>query len=323
MTGTDSAIRRVVGLGPVPAEVVTPILGPDFAFEGVPQESDLQTAEAAIVRAAVTLGEAEFAQMPRLRLVVRPGVGYDSIDLDAAQRAGVAVAITPGTNTNAVAEGAFAHILHLIKSLGPFTELMRRGGWDERVTHTVGDLEGATLGIIGFGRIGQRMRALADAFGMTVLAHDPVADIPTELRAEFDDLLAGSDIVSVHVPLLPETRNLISTAEIAAMRPGAVLINVSRGGIVDEDAAFEALQSGHLGGVGLDVFSPEPPPDHPLFHHEKVVLSPHMMGLSTRASRANYTAAAQTIRSFFGGGNEHTLVTDPQVDPSESERSKP
>src|SRR5699024_715705 len=116
-----------------------------------------------------------------------------------------------------------------------------------------------------------------------VLAHDAAADVPTELRADFDDLLAESDIVSVHVPLLPETRNLISTAEIAAMRPGAVLINVSRGGIVDADAAFEGLRSGHLGGVGLDVFSPEPPGDHPLFHHEKTVLRPHMMGLSRRA----------------------------------------
>lgn len=323
MTGTDSPTRRVVGLGPVPAEVVAPILGPDFAFADASEESDLQTAEAAIVRAAVPLGEAEFAQMPQLRLVVRPGVGYDSIDLDAAQRAGVAVAITPGTNTNAVAEGAFAHILHLVKSLGPFTDLMRRGGWDERVNHTVGDLEGATLGIIGFGRIGRRMQALAEVFGMTVLAHDPNADVPTRLRANFDDLLAGSDIVSVHVPLLPDTRNLVSSAEIAAMRPGAVLINVSRGGIVDENAAFDGLRSGHLGGVGLDVFSPEPPSDHPLFHHEKTVLSPHMMGLSTRASRANYTAAAQAIRSFFGGGTEHTLVADPREDTVETERATP
>lgn len=304
----SASARLVVGLGPIPAEVVEPVLGAGFEFIGSPDADDLQNSEAAIVRAAENIGVQELARMPNLRLLVRPGVGYDSVDIDAARRAGVDVAITPGTNTNAVAEGAFGHILHLLKSLGPYTEMIRRGGWSERVDYTVGDLEGGTLGIIGYGRIGQRMHSLAAAFDMKVLAYDPVVEVPSEVRADLSELLAQSTVISVHVPLLPSTKGLISRAEIASMRMGTILVNVSRGGIVDEDAAHEGLVSGRLGGVGLDVFSPEPPNDHPLFHHEKVVLTPHILGISTRASRENYVAAAKSVRSFFSGGHDFTLV---------------
>lgn len=298
----------VVGLGAVPAEVVAPILGAGTEFIANPGREDIARATAAIVRASAIIGPDELAQMPNIRLLVRTGVGYDTIDIDAARQAGIGVGITPGTNAKAVAEGAFGHILHLVKSLGPFTDLIRRGGWAERTNHVVGDLEGATLGIIGYGRIGRRMHSIASAFDMSLLAFDPVAEIPAEVSAGKDEVIAKSDIISVHVPLLPATRNLISTAEIAAMRPGTILINVSRGGIVDLDAALAGLESGHLGGVGLDTFDPEPAADHPLHHHEKVVLSPHMMGVSTRSIHASFVVAAQSIRSFLDGGSDYTLV---------------
>lgn len=298
----------VVGLGTVPAEVVAPILGTGTEFIADPGPEDIARATAAIVRASAIIGPDELARMPNMRLLIRTGVGYDTIDIDAAREAGIGVGITPGTNAKAVAEGAFGHILHLVKSLGPFTDLIRRGGWAERTNHVVGDLEGATLGIIGYGRIGRQMHTIASAFDMSLLAYDPVAEIPSEVSADKDGVIANSDIISVHVPLVPATRNLISTAEIAAMRPGTILINVSRGGIVDLDAALAGLESGHLGGVGLDTFDPEPAVDHPLYHHEKVVLSPHMMGVSTRSIHASFVVAAQSIRSFIEGGSDHTLV---------------
>ena len=308
--GPDAPLepRLVVGLGSVPASVVQPILGSGFEFVAEPDSNEVERAEAAIVRASEVIGAEELTRMSSMRFLIRTGVGYDTVDIEAARQAGIAVAITPGTNTKAVAEGAFGHILHLLKSLGPYTELIRRGGWSERVNYTVGDLEGATLGLIGYGRIGQRMHAIAEAFDMRTLAYDPGVDVPDGIRADFNELISESHIISIHVPLLPSTRNLIATPQIESMRPGTILINVSRGGLVDLDAAFVGLNNGQLGGVGLDTFSPEPATDHPLFHHEKVVLSPHMMGVSTRSIHASFVAAAESIRSYLDGGNEYTIV---------------
>lgn len=294
----------VVGLGPVPNEVVGPVLGDGVEFVTEPGQGDLHRAHGAIVRAAVTVGESEMATMPNLRVIARTGVGVDDVDVAAATRRGIAVAITPGANTHAVAEGAFAHILHLVKSLGELTTLIRAGGWDERTIIPVGDLEDATLGIVGYGRIGRRVHRIADAFGMKVVAYDPVADVPGDHDADtVDNLLRQADIVTLHVPLLESTRNLVDAAALHTMRDGAILVNTSRGGLIDEDAALAALESGKLRGLGLDSFAPEPAGPHPLYQHPRTVLTPHVMGLSAKAGRATFIDAARAVRAVLDGGH--------------------
>lgn len=300
----------VIGLGPVPADVVEPVLGPDVDFRPEPTDADRARAAGAIVRAASPVGAPELARMPQVKVLARTGVGYNLVDVQAAADRGVTVAITPGSNTNAVAEGVFAHLLHLVKQLAPLTRLVAEGRWDERATASVGDLEGSVLGIVGYGRIGRRVHRLAEAFGMDVVAHDPVAEVPDRIRADtLEELLSRSDSVTLHVPLLPATRGLIGKRAVESMRPGAFLLNLSRGGLLDEDAVLQALDSGQLAGVGLDAFEPEPPQDHPLYHHGNVVLSPHLMGLSRRAARATFIDAAQAVRDVLDGGTPHAVVS--------------
>jgi phosphoglycerate dehydrogenase-like enzyme len=238
--------------------------------------------------------------MPKLKIAVRTGVGVDRVDLASATDRDVSIAITPGANTNAVAEGALAMMLSLSKKLSPLTELVREDQWTSRDGIVPGDLEGSTLGLVGFGRIGSRVAQLAHAFGMRVLAFDPVADVPDNLRSEsMDALLSEANILSVHVPLNEKTRNLISNRQIDLMPQGSIIINVARGGVVNLDAAHDALNSGKLAGLGLDSFDPEPAVFHECFNHPNVVLTPHVMGLSQRARQQTFAAAAQAIKNFF------------------------
>lgn len=299
----------VIGLGPVPKHLVEAELGPGVDFVETPGPEDRAKAAGAIVRAAVKVGSEELDSMPHLKVIARTGVGVDDVDVDAAAERGIPVAITPGVNSAAVAEGAFAHMLSLVKSLGPLTDLVRSGGWEERTGVPVGDLEGATLGIIGFGNIGRRVKAIAEAFGMTVLAFDPVAEVPAANRADtVDGLLRSSDIVTLHVPLLPSTRHMIDARTIGLMKDGAILVNTSRGGLIDENAALEGLESGRLGGIGLDSFESEPPQPHPLYQHPRTVLSPHVMGLSAKASHATFIAAARAVGAVLTGGRPDAVA---------------
>ena len=167
----------------------------------------------------------------------------------------------------------------------------------------VGDLDGAVLGVIGFGRIGQRAAALGAALGMTVLAYDPVSQPPADVRcADLADLVRRSDVLTLHLPLLDGTRHLVNDTLLAQVKRGAILVNCGRGGLIDLDAVHAALLAGRLGGVGLDVFDPEPPAHHPLFDHPDVVLTPHVMGLSRQATAATFAAAAQGVVDVLTGG---------------------
>jgi D-3-phosphoglycerate dehydrogenase / 2-oxoglutarate reductase len=290
----------IVGLGPVPAKQTQELLGSGFTFVAEPTSQDLERADGAIVRAEFYLDKAALESMPKLKIAVRTGVGVDRVDLESATARGVSIAITPGANTNAVAEGALAMMLSLSKRLSPLTELVRNDQWASRHGIVPGDLEGQSLGLIGFGRIGSRVAQLAQAFGMRVIAFDPVADVPENFRAKsIDALLSESNVLSVHVPLNEKTRNLISKREIELMPQGSIIINVARGGVVNLDAAHEALNSGKLSGLGLDSFDPEPAVFHECFNHPNVVLTPHVMGLSQRARQQTFAAAGQAIKSFF------------------------
>jgi D-3-phosphoglycerate dehydrogenase len=301
----------VIGLGAVDPTLVNGVLGSEFSFLAEPSADDLAIAVGAIARADAVVDNTLFERAPRLRVVARTGVGVDRVDLAAASARGIPVVITPGSGTRAVAEGVLAITLHLVKRLGPLTRLVREGHWAERGAVVVGDLDGASIGIIGYGRIGRRVGELAAAFGMQILAHDPYSAPPPEIAyPDLGELTAVSDVLTLHVPLTRKTRHLVDEAFLASTSPGAILINCSRGGLVDLDAALAALESRQLAGVGLDVFDPEPPRHHRLFDHPNVVLTPHLMGLTRRATATTFADAACGIVDVLEG-REPAAVANP------------
>ena len=298
----DQGLPVVVGLGSVDPALVADVLDGHCRFVAAPGEAELAVAAGAIVRADARVDQALLDKAPALRVIARTGVGTDLVDVSAATARGIAVVITPGAGAAAVAEGAIGMALHLVKRFGPLTALVREGRWAERGAVPVGDLDGATMGVIGYGRIGRRTAELGAAFGMRILAYDPASQPPADVRcADLGDLAAHSDVITLHLPLTVQTRHLVNDAFLARVRPGAVLVNCSRGGLIDTDAVYRALDGGRLSGVGLDVFDPEPPGHHPLFSHPDVVLTPHLMGLSRRATAATFTAAAQGVLDVLAG----------------------
>jgi D-3-phosphoglycerate dehydrogenase / 2-oxoglutarate reductase len=297
-----STPQTVVALGSVEAGLVEPLLAPNQEMIHNPTEDDLARADAAIVRAAYRVDKELLDRMPALKVIARTGVGTDLVDVAEASRRGIPVVITPGSNTASVAEGVYAHLLALVKRLSTLKALVKDGGWERKASIPVGDLEGFTLGIVGYGRIGRRVARIAEAFEMNVLAFDPFADVPAGMRCEtVEELLATSDFVTLHVPLTPENQDLINAERIALMRAGAILINCSRGGLVDLDAAHVALTTGHLAGLGLDVYDPEPPAHHPVFDHENVVLTPHLMGFTRQGMLHTVRDAAKGAVDVLAG----------------------
>ena len=222
------------------------------------------------------------AALPKLKVIARSGVGYDRIDVPAATKRGIPVTITPTSNHQSVAETTFALLFAVAKGIVPNDARVRSGEWARKLTEPV---RGKTLGIMGLGRIGRSTAILARAIGMTVLATEmyPDQNFVRQLGVElvdFDTLLSRSDYVSIHCPLNAETKGLFNRNVFAKMKPGSVLINTARGGLVVEADLVEALKSGHLSGAGLDVFEQEPAKaDNPLFQFDNVVLSPHLAGI--------------------------------------------
>jgi len=223
------------------------------------------------------------AAAPRLRLLHKWGVGIDNVDLDAARAEGVAVARTTGSNAVPVAEFAVGLMLALGRSIPRADASTKAGGWDKqgqwRRSRLLG---GKTVGIIGFGAIGRMVARRLAGFEVTLLYHSRRRLDAGEEAAlgvawrELDELLAECDVVTLHCPLTPQTVGLIGAPQLARMKPGALLINTARGGVVDEAALVAALRSGHLGGAAVDVFDMEPPPpDHPLLSCDNVIVTPH------------------------------------------------
>jgi len=305
----------VVGLGKVEPDLVTGVLGDGIDFVAEPTDADLAAAVGAIVRADAVVDAAFLDRTPHMRALARTGVGTDLVDLDTATARGIAVVVTPGSGTGAVAEGVIAHAMALVKRLGQYTTLIREGRWAQRTAGgPPGDLDGATIGIIGYGRIGRRVGELAAAFGMRVLAYDPFAPPPADVAcSELAELVAASDVLTLHVPLTPENHHLVDAEFLSRAKPGAVLINCGRGGLLDLDAARAALESGRLSGVGLDVFEPEPPAHHPIFDHPGVTLTPHMMGLTRRGTELTFADAAQGVVDVLDG-RRPSAVANPDWD---------
>jgi D-3-phosphoglycerate dehydrogenase / 2-oxoglutarate reductase len=241
---------------------------------------------------------------PKLRAISRTGVGYDAIDMAACSARKIAVTITPGTNQESVAEHTLGLLLALTRNLVNNDVSIKAGGWNRAL---VAPVRGKTLGLIGMGRIGRAVTTRAIAFGMRVVAFDPLSDAEFDARhgitrLSLADLLAESDVVSLHLPLGPETRGLINRATLSQMRPGSILINTARGGLVVEADLHEALTSGHLAGAGLDVLNREPPEaGNLLLTLPNVVLSPHLGGIDTKSMADMADMAAGCIAALKRG----------------------
>ncbi|HET6946764.1 MAG TPA: phosphoglycerate dehydrogenase [bacterium] len=239
----------------------------------------------------------------RLRVVAKHGVGVDNIDLAAAEELGIRVTYAPGGNTRSVAEMTVAMLLSLWRGLARADARLRARVWEPMLGR---EAAGRTLGIIGLGRIGRAVAILGQALGMRILACDVVQDPAFAdahgIRYEtLEGVLRQSDAVSIHVPLADETRQLIGSRELAWMRPDAVLVNVARGGIVDEHALAEALAHGRLAGAAVDVFEHEPPWDSPLLGFETVLLTPHIAHSTQEAMERVDVMVAEDVRAVLRG----------------------
>ncbi len=247
---------------------------------------------------------AMIAAAPRLRLIQKIGVGVNTIDLDAAKAAGIPVCNLPGTNSRAVAELGIGLMLGVVKRLTRFDAGLRADIWsDPALQDGIGELGGRTIGLIGYGAIPRLLAPILTAFGCRVL-YTARREVPDALGPwrPLHALLAESDIVSLHVPLTAETERMIDAAALARMKPGTILINTARGGLVDQTALTTALQSGHLGGAGLDVFATEPASaDDPLFRLPNVVVTPHVAWITTGTFDRSFTIAAEKCRRIAGG----------------------
>jgi phosphoglycerate dehydrogenase-like enzyme len=247
---------------------------------------------------------ATIAAAPKLKLIQKIGVGVNTIDLDAARRRGIPVCNLPGTNARAVAELTLGLMLSVLRRIPSFDRAVRAGNWtDVGLQDGIGELGGRTVGLVGFGAIPKILAPILAAFGCTVIytARTEVADAIAPYRP-FDQLLEEADIVSLHLPLVPDTRHIINTTSLHRMRTGSILINTGRGGLVDQSALAAALATGHIAGAGLDVFEVEPPPaDDCILSLPNVVLTPHVGWLTTGTFDRSFALAAENCRRVLCG----------------------
>jgi D-3-phosphoglycerate dehydrogenase len=279
----------------------------------------LPDADGLLIRTA-PLPAAAVERASRLRIVSRHGVGYDNVPLPLLTRRGVPVAVIGHAGSVAVAEHTLMLMLALTKQAARFDRAVRDGAWDLRNHLTAGDLEGRTLLILGLGRIGRAVARRAAAFDMRILGHDPAvpaADIPPAGVMPVSDwraALAEADFVTLHLPRTHETQHMIGSRELGAMKSTAFLVNTARGGLIDEAALAQALAAGGIAGAGIDVLEDEPPaPDHPLLHVERVILSPHIAGLSESATIRLSVMSATNLLAGLDGTLDPKLVVNPEV----------
>jgi len=306
-------------------------LGPDFDVRNVDGTdrpallSALSDASAILIRSATKVDEEAIAAAPQLKVIARAGVGLDNVDIKSATTAGVMVVNAPTSNIISAAELTVGHIISLSRFIPAAHASLAAGTW-KRSKYTGVELYEKTVGIIGLGRIGALITARLQAFGMNVVAFDPYV---TSARAQqlgvtlvtLDELLAQSDFITIHMPKTPETTGMISTEQFALMKSTAFIVNVARGGLIDEDALYAALKSHRIAGAGLDVFVNEPPLDSPLLTLENIVLTPHLGASTDEAQEKAGVSVARSVRLALGGElvpdavNVAGGVIDPTVRP--------
>jgi phosphoglycerate dehydrogenase-like enzyme len=280
---------------------------------------EVKGAEALVIRTGGVIDAALMDSGKDLRVIGRHGVGYDQIDVPAATERGIQVVYTPGANTQSVAEHVFALLIGLSKHFPRMMSELEKGNYKARTSLTGREIAGKTLGIIGFGRIGRRVGEIAHlGFGMRVLYHDIVpAPEEVELRAaarrvSLQELLPSSDYISLHVPLDASTKGMIGADALDRMRPQAILINTSRGPVVDEEAVADALDASRLWGYGADVFAEEPPPSgHPLIGRPDVMLTPHSAAQTEEGLRNMATMIAEDVVAVLNSIPPRYPVNDP------------
>ncbi|WP_193043494.1 phosphoglycerate dehydrogenase [Mycolicibacterium baixiangningiae] len=262
-------------------------------------------ADALLVRSATTVDAEVLAAAPKLKIVARAGVGLDNVDVDAATERGVLVVNAPTSNIHSAAEHALALLLSAARQIPAADATLRAHTW-KRSSFSGTEIYGKTVGVVGLGRIGQLVAARLAAFGTHVVAYDPyvsqarAAQLGIELLA-LDDLLARADFISVHLPKTKETAGLINKEALAKTKPGVIIVNAARGGLIDEQALADAITSGHVRGAGLDVFSTEPCTDSPLFELPQVVVTPHLGASTAEAQDRAGTDVASSVRLALAG----------------------
>jgi phosphoglycerate dehydrogenase-like enzyme len=320
MPGTVIVTARSVA-GCEPALQLLRDGGCDVQVHDTPSPAD-EAAMAALVRPADALIVAMepltagvLAAAPRLKVIARPGVGFDTVDLAAATRQGVAVTVAAGTNHESVADFTFALLLAAARGLLPCAASVAAGGWSR---HTGSEVWGKTLAVVGWGRIGQAVARRARGFDLRVLAvsrsaTDDALRAAGAERTTLDDALRSADFVSLHLPLTDATARLIDAPRLAAMKPGAFLVNTARGGLVDEAALADAVRRGHLGGAAVDVLCEQGARSaSPLIGVPGIVVTPHMAALSREASARVAMSAAHSVLAVLRGERPPHLV-NPEV----------
>lgn len=286
-------------------------LGPDFEVrtcDGANRSellAALPEAEAVLIRSATKMDAEAIAAAKSLKVIARAGVGLDNVDVPAATKAGVMVVNAPTSNITSAAELAVGLMLAAARNIAPANQALKGGAWKRSMYGGV-ELLDKKVGIVGFGRIGQLVAERLKGFGMEILAYDPYvsAQKAGALGARLvtlDELLAESDFISIHLPKTAETLGLIGTEALAKAKPGVIIVNAARGGIIDEAALADAIASGHIGGAGLDVFAAEPTTESPLFDHEKVVVTPHLGASTEEAQEKAGISVAKSLRLALAG----------------------
>jgi D-3-phosphoglycerate dehydrogenase len=329
--GSDFVSKPVVLIAEELSPATVDALGPDFDVRHVDGTdrsalfTELATADAILVRSATKMDAEAISAAPQLKVIARAGVGLDNVDIKAATAAGVMVVNAPTSNIISAAELTVGHILSLARHIPAASGALANGQW-KRSKYTGVELYEKTIGIIGLGRIGALITARMQAFGTNVIAYDPYI---TSARAQqlgvtpvtLDELLAQSDFVTIHMPKTPETTGMIGEAQLKLMKPTAFVVNVARGGLVDEVALHAALVAGTIAGAGLDVFVSEPPTNSPLLGLDNIITTPHLGASTDEAQEKAGVSVAKSVRLALSGElvpdavNVAGGVIDPYVRP--------
>ena len=317
----NPSIIATAPLKPVAVEILKPFgdlaVMPDYSMETL--FPHLENAIAIALRGEGFFPEVALDAAPNLKVLGRTGVGYNKVCVAAATMRKIPVVYTPGVGARAVAEGAMAWMLALSKNILKWDTEAKSGNWNSREEIQNDGLEGSTLGIIGFGRIGQQLARMAAPCDMTVLAYDPF--VPAEVAkplgvelVELEDLMSRSDFISVHAASTEENRGLINRQQLAGVKRGAYFLNLARGWLVDNlDDLHDALTEGRLAGVALDVFEPEPPDvSHPLFRHPNCLTAPHAIAGSKYSTNKIHQTMAEDMAAVLSGQRPR-FVVNPEI----------
>jgi D-3-phosphoglycerate dehydrogenase / 2-oxoglutarate reductase len=326
---------RVLVADAISADGLAPLRGDDrfdiierTGLKGEDLARAIEGMHAVIVRSSTRITRDALKYADVLQVIGRAGVGVDNIDVGAATEHGVAVLNAPSGNTISAAELTFALILACVRRIPSADRSMKAGEWDRR-TFTGTELYGKVLGLVGAGRIGGEVARRARAFDMRIIAYDPYLSPERAEALEVElcplaDVLERADVISLHVPLTDSTKGLIGAGQLARMKPGSVIVNAARGGVIDEAALADALRSGHIGGAGLDVYAEEPlPADHPLRGVASAVLTPHLGAATEEAQHNVALEIAEAVRTALADGDLTRAVNAPAIGGEEMRRLRP